>query len=100
MTLKKLISTKNAKFHAIVGKNSFFIFSCVQHHLCEDGEIVTDGGSIFDFRNAFGPSPDVSKCPGIGEVCCRKEEFRGIPVGGTATVRKPSPKCTECEDAG
>ena len=78
------------------------IFSCVQHHLCTDGEIVTDGGDFFVFKSGFSNRPDplLSKCPGVGEVCCRREEFKGIPVGGSVTVTKPSPKCTECENAG
>ena len=75
----------------------------MQHHLCTvDGEIITDGGDIFNLRSGFSSRPDPlkSKCPGFGEVCCRLEEFKGIPVGGTVIVKKASPKCTECKNAG
>ena len=77
----------------------FANFRCVEHHLCNgDGEIITDGGDIFSFRNPFNVGN--SKCPGFTEVCCRKEEFRDIPIGGTVTVKAPSKKCKECHNDG
>ena len=77
----------------------FTDFRCIEHHLCNgDGEIITDGGDLFSLRNPFNVGN--SKCPGFTEVCCRKEEFRGIPIGGTVTVKAPSKKCKQCHYDG
>jgi secreted trypsin-like serine protease len=74
-------------------------FECVPYYQCKDGYIITDGAGLFDIRNGFSDvlDPANSKCESYLEVCCRDENFSGVPlpkkpVTTTTTTTTEAPK--------
>merc|ERR1711910_210125 len=66
-------------------------YECVPSQQCHKGTIITDGAGLLDprerveIRNGFASlNPEISKCPGYLEVCCKDPDFTSPP--------KPGPK--------
>ena len=49
-----------------------FGYECVPFDQCHNGTIVTDGAGLIDLRTL---TPELSKCPGSQEVCCKDPDF-------------------------
>ena len=98
---------KNCEDYADVG------YRCTPYYSCLDGEIITDGGGLFNPR--FGGlsdvelNPDTSKCPGDIEMCCRLPEYADVPVEEIIKIHAPPRDCVvppekitylDCEEQG
>merc|ERR1712018_942352 len=85
-----------------------FGYECVPYYNCKNGEIITDGDSLFDIRGNFGDlegqtrsglnefiklDPLASKCPGYLEVCCRHPDYDEYDIT-VRPVTKPPPRVT------
>jgi len=81
-----------------------FGYECVPYYNCKNGEIITDGDSLFDIRGNFGDlegqtrsglnefiklDPLASKCPSYLEVCCRHPDYDEYDIT-VRPVTKPS----------
>jgi len=64
-----------------------FGYECVPFYQCENGTIITDGAGLLDPRmvqieNGYASlAPELSKCPGATEVCCKDPDFTITPPG-------------------
>ena len=68
-------------------------YECVPFDLCEEGEIIVDGGGLIDPRSGLLDA-EGSKCEGYLDVCCRHPERVGEPVHGKTTTVYKAPKTT------
>lgn len=56
-------------------------YECVPFYQCHNGTIITDGAGLLDPRmvkieNGYASlAPELSKCPGATEVCCKDPDF-------------------------
>lgn len=82
-----------------------FGFSCVPYYNCKNGEIITDGDSLFDIRGNFGVDdgqtrsnfqdrviqldPLASKCPSYLEVCCKDADYEDYELTTIIPTRRP-----------
>merc|ERR1711936_178583 len=80
-------------------------YECVPFYQCHNGTIITDGAGLLDPRmvkieNGFASlAPELSKCPGATEVCCKDPDFtiktnEGIKKGLDPVPPPPyTPQC-------
>merc|ERR1711910_54634 len=73
-------------------------YECVPSQQCHKGTIITDGAGLLDprerveIRNGFASlNPEISKCPGYLEVCCKDPDFPSPPQPEQPEP-KPGPK--------
>merc|ERR1711936_1160445 len=76
-------------------------YECVPFYQCHNGTIITDGAGLLDPRmvkieNGFASlAPELSKCPGAQEVCCKDPDFTIIDIIDLAPV-PPPPYIPQC----
>jgi len=81
-------------------------YSCVPYYNCKNGEIITDGDSLFDIRGNFGADtrsnlqviqldPLASKCPSYLEVCCKDPDYGDYTDELTTIVPTRPPVVTQ-----
>jgi secreted trypsin-like serine protease len=98
-----------------------FGYECVPYYNCKNGEIITDGDSLFDIRGNFGAldsqtrsglntfiklDPLASKCSSYLEVCCRHPDYDEYDITvrpatvkpSTPAPKEPSPRPPVTED--
>ena len=84
-----------------------FGYECVPYYNCKNGEIITDGDSLFDIRGNFGDlegqtrsglsdfiklDPLASKCPSYLEVCCRHPDYDEYDITVRPSTNRPITK--------
>ena len=86
-----------------------FGYECVPYYNCKNGEIITDGDSLFDIRGNFGDEgldgqsrsgvndfikldPLASKCPSYLEVCCRHPDYDEYDITVRPSTQRPVTK--------
>jgi len=86
-----------------------FGYECVPYYNCKNGEIITDGDSLFDIRGNFGDEdldgqtrsgannfikldPLASKCPSYLEVCCRHPDYDEYDITVRPSTQRPITK--------
>ncbi len=59
-------------------------YSCVPYFQCRAGHVIIDGEGLFNPRfgglNDVELNPDISKCPGDLEMCCRHPDYKDTPI--------------------